>query len=174
MKNYYSIYQGIRLLYYCCGFRVVKLLDLFVRALRSHEAAQHRSSFRFTCTLPPKTKNRLPPKQIPPCFHYRRKKNRFYHLPPKQCRPKPRTGYRQKITAVLHYRRKSTAIFVVTAQRQSRYRQKPKYRLPTKNYRPAAIPPRLSPPKRPLTTLTLVFLVPFFWLARFLRLSPFS
>ena len=106
-----------------------------------------------------KTKNRLPPKQLPPCCITAKK------IPPNfsftayrrtNTAKKRKTVYRQKITAVLHHRRKNTTTLVITACRQSRYRQKTKYRLAPKKYRRIAVPPRLSPTEKPFRPKPLI------------------
>ena len=82
-------------------------------------------SFESPFTLPPKSNNRLPPK------NYRH----ILVLPPL---PKS-LQYRQKRKTT--YRRKITVIFWFYRLGQSRYRQKTKNRLQPKNYRRMALPP---------------------------------
>ena len=90
----------------------------------------------------PKTCSQAP--QLPPSFESP------YSLPPKNGNPltaERLPPYEYGITAEPY--------FGFSASRQSRYCQKTKNRLPPKNYRRMALPPRLCPPKKALPTITL-------------------
>ena len=117
---------------------------------RRKHIARHRN-YRLVLSLRSRyrqKKNVYRPK-ITAVWHYRRIITAifwFYHLRQSLYRQKTKTAYRQNITAVWHYRRKVTVIFWFYRLRQSCYRQKTKNRLPPKNYRRMALPPRLCSP----------------------------